>query len=138
MAIHGKNAHFTIDDSGGTPRDISAALDNIDYPDSVDTAETSTFGNARKTYAIGLVDGTISCSGVYDATTWGYLNGVLGQEATLTFVYGPAGSGSGSLRLTGECNLTSLSTPATISDANRFSADFIINQSTLVTADTFP
>lgn len=124
--VHGKSAVFKLDDSGGTLRDLSAYLDDLSFPRDIETAETTTFGVAgsAKTYIVGLSDATISISGKFDATADGYLAGVVGQSATLSFEYGPAGSTGGNVKYTGECIMTSYEVSASVGDVVTASADF--------------
>jgi hypothetical protein len=65
---HGKSTVFKVDNSGGSLTDISNTLTDVSFPRSVDTAETSAFGDSAKTYIVGLSDATVSVSGNYDAT----------------------------------------------------------------------
>jgi hypothetical protein len=124
--VHGKSAVFKLDDSGGTLRDLSAYLDDIGFPRDIETAETTTFGVAgsAKTYIVCLSDATISISGKFDATADGYLAGVVGNSATLSFEYGPAGSTGGNVKYTGECIMTSYEVSASVGDVVTASADF--------------
>lgn len=124
--VHGKSAVFKLDDSGGTLRDLSAYLDDLGFPRDIETAETTTFGVAgsAKTYIVGLSDATISISGKFDATADGYLAGVVGNSATLSFEYGPAGSTGGNVKYTGECIMTSYEVSASVGDVVTASADF--------------
>ena len=124
--VHGKSAVFKLDDSGGTLRDLSSYLDDLSFPRDIETAETTTFGVAgsAKTYIVGLSDATISISGKFDATADGYLAGVLGQSATLSFEYGPAGSTGGLVKYSGECIMTSYEVSASVGDVVTASADF--------------
>lgn len=48
---------------------LSGWLKEFQSSFSVDTAETSTFGNTFKTYVPGLSDGTFTASGIYDGDT---------------------------------------------------------------------
>lgn len=129
--VHGKTAVFKIDDSGGTLRDISAYLNDVGFPRNIDTAETTTFGvsGSSKTYIVGLNDATISISGLFDATADGYLAGVLGQSATLSFEYGPAGSTGGNIKYSGECIMTSYEVSAAVGDAVQATAQFQVTGS---------
>lgn len=129
--VHGKTAVFKIDDSGGTLRDISAYLNDVGFPRNIDTAETTTFGvsGSSKTYIVGLNDATISISGLFDATADGYLAGVLGQSATLSFEYGPAGSTGGNVKYSGECIMTSYEVSAAVGDAVQATAQFQVTGS---------
>lgn len=115
--VHGKSAVFKLDDSGGTLRDISAYLEEVSMPRSIETAETTTFGSSAKSYITGLTDATISLTGKFDSVSDGYLAGVIGQSATLSFEYGPAGSTGGLIKYTGECIMTSYEVGATVGDA---------------------
>ena len=121
---HGKSTVFKVDNSGGSLTDISNTLTDVSFPRSVDTAETSAFGDAAKTYIVGLSDATVSVSGNYDATVDAHLAGVLGQAATLSFEYGPEGSTSTFVKYTGECILTSYEKSGAIGDVVTYSAEF--------------
>ena len=121
---HGKSTTFKIDDSGGTLRDISNTLTDVSFPQSVDTAETSSFGDSAKTYIVGLSDSTISISGNFDATVDGYLAGGIGAAATLSFEYGPEGSTSTYVKYSGECILTSYEKSGAIGDVVTYSAEY--------------
>ena len=126
---HGKNAVFKVDNSGGTLTDISAYLDDISMPRSIETAETTTFGvtGGAKTYVVGLNDATISVSGKYDSTVDAHLAGILGQEASVSFEYGAAGNTVGYIKFTGECFLTKYDLKSPVGDVVTFSADFQIS-----------
>jgi len=121
---HGKSTVFKIDDSGGTLRDISDTLTDVSFPRSVDTAETSSFGDSAKTYIVGLSDATISVSGNFDATVDGYLSGVIGLATPLEFEYGPEGSTAPDVKYTGTCFLTSYEKSGAIGDVVTYSAEF--------------
>ena len=122
---HGKAAVFKLDDSGGSLRDLSSYLNDVSMPRGIETAETTTFGvsGSAKTYITGLTDATISISGLFDATADGYLAGVVGQAATLSFEYGPAGDTGGFVKYTGECILTSYDVSTSVGDSVQASAD---------------
>ena len=121
---HGKSTAFKVDDSGGTLRDISNTLTDVGFPQTVDTAETSSFGDSAKTYIVGLSDSTVSISGNFDATVDGYLAGILGQAATVSFEYGPEGSTAGYVKYSGEAILTSYEKSGAIGDVVTYSAEF--------------
>lgn len=61
---HGKNTAVLVD-----KYNISAYLNEVSSSMSIETAETSTFGTAAKTYITGQNDATISFSGLYDGAT---------------------------------------------------------------------
>lgn len=131
--VHGKSTFFSIDDTGGTVRDISDTLTSVDFPETIDTAETTAFGATSKSYIVGLRDATISVSGLWDATVDGYFIGT--EPATRSFVFGPAGSTSGNVKYSGECILTSYSLSSPVADVDTYSADFQVTAN--VTRGTF-
>jgi hypothetical protein len=121
---HGKSTVFKVDNSGGSLTDISNTLTDVSFPQSVDTAETSTFGSSAKSYVVGLTDSTLSISGNFDATVDAHLAAVLGQAASLSFEYGPEGSTAGYVKYTGEAYLTSYEKSGAIGDVVSYSAEF--------------
>ena len=119
--FHGKATNFSLDDTGGTRRDISNVLVSVDFPEIIETAETTAFGSTSKSYIVGLRDATISVSGIWDATGDGYIIGT--EPATRTFIFGPAGSTGGFVKYTGECILTNYSVSSPVGDVVTFSLD---------------
>ena len=120
--VHGKSTFFSIDDTGGTVRDISDTLTSVDFPETIDTAETTAFGATSKSFIVGLRDATISVSGLWDATVDGYFIGT--EPATRSFVFGPAGNTGGYVKYSGEAILTSYSVSSPVADVDTYSADF--------------
>ena len=119
--VHGKSTDFELDDTGGTSRSLSNVLTSVDFPETIDTAETTAFGATSKSYIVGLRDATISVSGLWDATVDGYIIGT--EPATRSFIFGPAGSTSSNVKYTGECILTSYSVSNPVGDVVTFSLD---------------
>jgi len=115
--VHGKSAVFKLDNSSGSLVDYSAYLEEVSMPRSIETAETTTFGSSAKSYITGLSDATISISGKFDSAADATLAAVLGQAATLSFEYGPAGSTAGLIKYSGECIMTSYEIGASVGDA---------------------
>jgi len=122
--VHGRTTDFRVDNSGGTLTDIGAYCDNVDFPQVVETAETTTFGDASKDYIVGLRDATISIGGKWDAVLDAVLAPILGQAASVSFQYGPAGSTVTNIRYTGECFCTSYQVTGAVGDVVTFSAEF--------------
>ena len=118
---HGKATHFELDDTGGTSRDVSNVLVSVDFPEIIETAETTAFGAPSKSYIVGLRAATISVSGIWDSTVDGYIIGT--EPATRTFIFGPAGSTGGFVKYTGECILTNYSVSSPVGDVVTFSLD---------------
>jgi len=121
---HGKSTVFKVDNSGGTLTDISNTLTDLGFPQTVETAETTSFGSSSKTFVVGLSDATISASGNFDATVDAHLAGILGQAASVSFEYGPEGSSTGQVKYTGEAILTSYEKSGAVGDVVTYSAEF--------------
>ena len=96
--VHGKKAVFKIDNSAGTSTDISAYCEEVSLSRSIETAETTTFGNDSKTYITGLTDATVSLSGKFDAVNASavdsVLTGILGSAMANVFDAGSRSPGS--------------------------------------------
>ena len=60
---HGKNVNVFLNEF-----DFSTYFNSVSASTSVDTAETSAFGTSAKSYIVGHRDGTISLSGMFEAT----------------------------------------------------------------------
>jgi predicted secreted protein len=120
---HGKSTVFKVDNAAGTLTDISNTLTDVSFPQSVETAETTSFGSSAKTYIVGLSDSTVSVSGNFDATVDTHLAAILGQAATVSFEYGPEGSTNGQVKYTGEAILTSYEKSGAVGDVVTYSAE---------------
>ena len=131
--VHGKSTFFSIDDTGGSVRDISNTLTSVDFPETIDTGEVTAYGSTSKSYLVGLRDATISVSGLWDATVDGYFIGT--EPASRSFVFGPAGDTGGYVKYSGECILTSYSVSSPVADVDTYSADFQVTGN--VTRGTF-
>jgi predicted secreted protein len=121
---HGKSTSFKVDNSGGSLTDISDTLTDVSFPETIETAETTSFGSNSKTYIVGLKDATISISGNFDATVDAHLAGIAGQSATVSFEYGPEGTTSTFVKYTGEAILTSYEKSGAVGDVVTYSAEF--------------
>lgn len=124
---HGKNTVFKLDNSGGSLTDISNVLNNVGFPRETEILETTSFGSGYRTYVVGFQNATISIEGSWDATVDAHLSGVLGQDATLSFEYGPEGSTAGSIKYTGEAYLTSYETSGAVGEIVSFSAELQVS-----------
>ena len=132
---HGKSTSFKVDNAAGTLTNISDTLTDVSFPQTIETAETTSFGSSAKTYIVGLSDSTVSVSGNFDATVDAHLAGILGQAATLSFEYGPEGTTNGLTKYTGECIMTSYEKSGAVGDVVTYSAEFQVTGA--VTRGTF-
>lgn len=137
--VHGKDAVFSLDDSGGTLRSIKIYLNSVSgLPGARALSEVTAFGDAGTKSIPSLANVQFSIAGHYDATaTTGVstvLNGLRTATATSTFEYGPAGSATGALKVTGECWMTELTYDATVSDRVPVAASFQVDGIPTLTA----
>jgi hypothetical protein len=137
--VHGKDAVFSLDDSGGTLRAIKIYLNQVSgLPGARALSEVTAFGDAGTKSIPSLANVTFSIGGHYEATaTTGVstvLNGLRTATATATFEYGPAGSATGALKITGECWCTELTYDASVSDRVPVAATFQVDGIPTLTA----
>lgn len=125
--VHGKDSVFKLDNASGSSTDISAFVNNVDFPETADVAETSVLGASNKTYLVGLKDATIGLTGFFDATADAIFGAVIGQSATLSFEYSPEGTASGKIKYTGECILTNYALSSPVGDVVAYSGDLQVS-----------
>lgn len=128
--VHGKSTVFKLDNAAGTIVDLSSYLDDVGFPESIETGETTTFGAAgsSKTYIVGLNDRTVSLAGKWDATLDAHFAAVIaaqadGTVASSSFEFGPAGSTAGLVKYSGEALVTSFEVSNPVGDVVTFSAE---------------
>lgn len=129
---HGKDAVFSLDDSGGSLRGIYVYLNGVTgLPGARALSEVTAFGDAGTKSIPGLANVDFSISGHYNAAaTTGVatvLNGLRTITTTSTFNYGPAGSATGALKVLGECWMTDYSINASNSDRVPIAASFKVD-----------
>jgi hypothetical protein len=123
---HGKSAVFKVDNAAGSLTDISNTANSVAFPREAETTETTSFGSSDRSYVIGFKNATISVEGTFDATVDAHLAGILGQDASVSFEYGPEGSTATFTKYTGEAFMTSYETSAGVGDVVTYSAEFQI------------
>jgi hypothetical protein len=124
--IHGKSTVVLCNQF-----DLSSYFNEASASRSVETAETTTFGSGAKTYIVGLQDGTLSLTGLFDGAADAVdeeLTGVLGSNAGMVISVAPAGTlaiGSRVLSLTGKLTSYEVSSPVgdVVSASSEFQAD---------------
>lgn len=108
--VHGSNSDIVVDTSN-----ISDKVDSVTHDRSVDTAETSAFGNDDKTFLAGLEDGGFSLAGHWDTTGDGVIDGCF-DGALVNLTYGPGGSAGGAIKYTCAALITNYSTSSSVAD----------------------
>jgi len=127
--VHGKNGAFELDNSSGSLTALSSISNEFSFSQSIETAETTTFGSAAKTYITGLNDATISLSGLFDVTTSTVIEGTIaalidGTIASASLKFGPAGNTSGYKSYSQEVIVTSFDISVPVGDVVSLSVEF--------------
>lgn len=130
--VHGKDAVFSLDDSGGTLRAVKIYLNSVTgLPGARALSEVTAFGDQGVKSIPSLANVQFSIGGHYDATASTgistVLNGLRTATATASFEYGPAGSASGALKVLGESWCTELTYDSTVSDRVPIAASFQVD-----------
>ena len=138
--VHGKNAHFELDAAGGSLVDLSAYTNDITFPKELSADETTVFGQADKTYIVGLGDSKLSVSGLFDPTLDAHMAAVIaahkaGSLLTASVIYGPQGDASGQIKYTMEAIVTSYEVSEKVTDVIGWKADLQVTGT--VTRGTF-
>jgi hypothetical protein len=118
---HGKTGYLEVEDAGGTSRNWSTYLDNIQSNLGLDLADSTTFGRNHKGKTPGLRDSKISFSGKFDATVDGYIEGIMQKATTSTAIYGPIGNTAGMIKYTLEVFLGSYDVTTPVADMTTIS-----------------
>lgn len=121
---HGKKTAVLLN---GT--NMSPFLNEATTTTEIETAEVTTFGNEDKAYIVGLSDGTISCSGLFDSTAGAsnaVLTGLIANEDN-TFTVLPSGVAAGNPAVIANGEMTSYEISSPVGD--------VISISTEVQAD---
>lgn len=112
--IHGKKTVVLYNGANLTSYFNEATMNN-----SVETAETTAFGNDAKTYITGLRDGTISANGMFDGVAGGIdatLSSVIGAVASDVITVCPEGATAGTRTMSCAARETSYEISSPVSD----------------------
>ncbi len=135
--VHGKDSFFRMDNTAGSPTDISAYVDSVDgLPGDVELADVSALGDEGHRFVPGLENASVSLSGHWDSAE----DAIFGapsawKTATRTFEYGPAGSTAALVKYTGECWITNYAVSSGVGDKVSWSATLQVDGQ--VTRTTF-
>ena len=122
---YGNALVFTLDlQGGGTPTDISAWVKSVDgLPAEHDMGDVTTGGSLGYKWLRGLPKATITLECVFDDaanSAWSIVSNFKTDTTTRSFVYGPAGSTSGYVKVTGELDIVDVKLNAKTTDPLMF------------------
>lgn len=131
--------HFTLDNSSGTPTDLTAYVTGVNSTAEKQVFDVTVFGNnGSRAKTTGLKDFKFTVDFFNDPTLMTHLVGLwnMATGSTHSFVYGPHGNGSGKPRISGECIMPTMPISAVVDDVERIPAAF--EGSGTITYDTYP
>ena len=121
--IHGKSAQVLHNEF-----DLSSYFNDASVSRSVETAETTSFGATAKSYIVGLTDGTISLSGMFDGSANAIdqeMTDVFGVNDGSVISISPSGSTAiGTRILTATGKITSYEVSSPVGDVVAANAEF--------------
>jgi hypothetical protein len=119
-------AVLKLDDSTGTPRDISGDITNVESPYSLDSFEVSGFGDTTKSYVTGLADASMAISGKVNTAanrSHAVFTSLLGGTVGYTLTFMPLGTAVGLPKFFGEVFVSSYNLTADLGGALSYKAD---------------
>ena len=119
---HGKNVSIFINQY-----DFSTYFNDVSASSMVETAEVSAFGSSAKEYIVGLTDGTVSLSGMFDGSITGtdtVFSSVLGSTTKQNVIVAPSGHSNGATAIVLEADDTSYEVSGAVADVVQTSAEF--------------
>lgn len=120
---HGKGVSVFIDQY-----DFSTYFKDLTNSNSVETAETTAFGDSSKTYIVGLKDGGLSLSGYFESTdsvgTDQYFSSVLGSATKQKAIVAPEGHSNGARAMMLQSDDTSYEVSGSIGDVVGANVEF--------------
>lgn len=113
---HGSSATLTMAGSA-----LTGYANNVTLSNTADTAETTVFGLANKTYIAGLRDATVSFDGFYDPTSStgsvAIVEAAMAGGTPVAMVYKPGGTATGQLSFTFNAIVTGYDTGSSLDGA---------------------
>lgn len=128
---HGRNTNISIDGN-----DMSTYISSSDFNVSVDTHDTTAYGDDNRTYIDGLIDATFSCDGHYDDAAGGpdtILRPLLGG-GEITIIRQPEGTGTGLAQQSFSALPTAYDETNPVDGKISFSAEFQVSGAITTTA----
>jgi hypothetical protein len=114
-----------LDNSGGTPVDISTYVTDAPITTPRSMYDTSTLGVTAPQFIPGLFDGDkVTLTVLYDITVMDQLFSLLPLTTTSTLEIAPEGTTTGKRRIFGECFLESISNPVKVNSVMSCQAVF--------------
>lgn len=124
--VAGKGSALKLDNAAGSLVDLSAFINNVDFPQDAQLLETTTLGATARTYITGFKNATIALQGFWDGASAAideHMAAILGHANTQSFEYGPEGTASGKIKYSGECRCIKYQSGTPVDGVVSWSAD---------------
>ena len=96
--ISAKSAQILVDNSSGTPVDLSADCKSFEIEYAVDPMEVTSFGAGAKNFIPGMKSTGITLDFFYNSASgtgaFDIIKGIIGQSTSVTVTVKPEGSGA--------------------------------------------
>ena len=117
---HGKNLVFKLDNQAGVLKDVTSYVRSVDgLPPELEQGDVTGGGATGYSYTPGLQKGDVKIEFVFDDTAdsiWDIIKDYLSDTDTRSFEFGPAGSTSGYVKISGELRIKKVGAPAKNTD----------------------
>ena len=129
MPTHGKSTYIAMDNAAGALTSVTAYSRSASPTETVDTAETTNFGQNDKTYVVGQVDEKFTIGGTFEVAFLPLVRAVTARQqanpsSTCTVQFGPSGNTTGMYHNDRECLITSIQVTAQAGDLVTMSVEF--------------
>jgi hypothetical protein len=115
--VHTKSSVVKLDNSSGTPVDVSAYVQSVGFERVIALHETTVLGLSSPTFITGLKDGDdINVEFLWDATIETQVNSLFGLATSSTFEVAPEGTATGKRRLYVEAWLMKIGIPVKVGE----------------------
>ena len=125
-------SRFTLDDTGGVERDLSAYITDISgLPGTRTLEDITSLGDAGRKFIPSSEEAEISISGVFDNTRNVGPDVTLGtlrtHHSAVGFGYAPHGTASGSVKYSGKCWVETYEVSSSVGRLVQFTAKLKVN-----------
>ena len=120
--VHGKGTKVYLDEF-----EMTTYFNSADVTFNNETAEITAFGATSKSYLLGLADGTLSMSGMWNQETDGSdeeLHAILGSATAANITVAEAAGTIGNRATIARCDETNYSISNPVADVSTITADF--------------
>lgn len=118
----GRTLDVNLDNSGGSPTDLSTYAEGVDFEEVGEAMETTTSEQTSRTFIVGLKNSTFSVNWLVDPTLSAHINGIINVAGT--FIIGPSGDETGKDKYTGEAICLNYRQTSSVGGVVKATSDF--------------